>query len=239
MLENIFISIATSAAVTAFAWWLARTFIHERLKHEYNERLAALQANLEVDGAASLERLRTALKRETDESLERLRISLQSAASWEAWAKQREDAIAAEYRKEVRIAATTMASALHSMRWLTWTAHEKPSAITREKIEDYDKEMHQLLPKITGSLAAIAALDSDTYRSFRSVAEGLFALDDRISMTCLEFSDKDSKCINSLKECWEEALVMDRRLPQAIENLVVDRVNDRAIDVLKKATNIS
>jgi hypothetical protein len=232
-------SFATSATVAAFIWWLTRTFIHERLKLENNERLAAFEATLKKDGDASLERLRTTLKKETDESLERLRISLQSAASWQAWAKQREDAIAAQYREEVRSAATAMASALHSMRWLTWAVREKPAAITPEKIDRYDKEIHELLPKITGSLATIAAFDFPTYNDLRSLAEQLFELDDRISTTCLEFDYKDSDCISSLKKCWEEAQAMDRRLPQAIADIIVQRVNDRANRVLKEATDLS
>src|SRR5688572_11831115 len=73
------------------------------------------------------------------------------------WPKLREDAIAAQYRDAVRVTATTIASALHSMCWLTWAARERAVTITQTKIDAYDAEMHQLLPQITGSLAAIAA----------------------------------------------------------------------------------
>jgi hypothetical protein len=120
------------------------------------------------------------------------------------------------------------------MCWLTWAARERASAITQTKIDAYDAEVHQLFPQITGSLAAIAALDFPTYQHFRSLAEELYKLDYRIGKACLSFGDKPEKCIQLLREYWNEAQTMDQRFPQDIADLVENRVRARAHRVLRQ-----
>jgi hypothetical protein len=112
-------------------------------------------------------------------------------------------------------------------------------AITQGKIDAYDAEMHKILPEITGSLAALAALDFPSYQSFHSLAEELYKLDYGIGKACLGFSDEHSRCIKALEDYWEEAQTMDQRLPQEIADIVERRVSARANRILQEAADLA
>lgn len=71
-------TIATSATVTGLLVWLGRTWIGERLKasiqHEYNQHLAALNAQLKMQGDETAAKLKSAIDREA----EKLKLASQS-----------------------------------------------------------------------------------------------------------------------------------------------------------------
>jgi len=75
MALTIISSAGVSAALLAAIAWLARSWIGERLKasirHEYDDRLEKLRADLKAQGDAHL----TSLKSELDRQAEKLRIA--------------------------------------------------------------------------------------------------------------------------------------------------------------------
>jgi len=198
MLETLVTSIATSAAVAAFGWWLARTLIHERLKHDYKEELSEFEATLKSAADTSLEHLRTTLRKETEESLERLRINLQSAASWQAQ-------ITSEARKVIHDGIAKAASATHSMCWLTWLAGVSPKRITEERVGLYDGEMHVLLPEIMSFEVLLVSYSPDVAGRFGELLSKIEDLDARIGEACIHLLDGDSGSIAALQMYHAEA----------------------------------
>jgi hypothetical protein len=96
------------------------------------------------------------------------------------WPKAREDALAADLRLSVHQFSLKMAAAVHSMGWLTWLAQSRAESVTLERIDGYDKELHALLPEISGMLTAISALDREAFDRLRPLAEEVYDLDVRV-----------------------------------------------------------
>ena len=69
----------------------------------------------------------------------------------------RQDAIQKEILVRIQQMVTELSIACHSICWLTWFA--KMKSITQKNMDDYNTEMHTILPKIFGTHAAILALD--------------------------------------------------------------------------------
>jgi len=81
----------------------------------------------------------------------------------EKWLRGLSDAFANDLRAAVKELATELAKASHSMCWLRWLARHGPSRLTQERIDQYDTEMHVLLPRITGLHAVIAGMDQPAH----------------------------------------------------------------------------
>jgi len=94
--------------------------------------------------------------------------------------------------------AVKLAAAVHSMCWLTWLATAAPSRITQERIDIYDKELHELLPQITGLQAVVAAIDQAAYTRLAALVDRVVEADWKIGHASLEFKPGDSKSTQAL-----------------------------------------
>ena len=102
----------------------------------------------------------------------------------------RQDALHKELLAKIQTFTVDLASAGHSMCWLTWATFH--GALSKENILAYDKEMHIVLPKVSGGVVAIGTLDKTLAAQAREIADKLFKLDAEIGQACLEF-DTDPK----------------------------------------------
>jgi hypothetical protein len=192
------ISILSSAAVsgmlTAALIWLSKTWITERLKndikYEYEKELATHKDKLKVMSDASLERLRTELQ---DTTARRAEITL-------------------ETRKVIHDGIAKLASATHSMCWLTWFAQESPNRISEERVSAYDQEMHVLLPDIISFQSLLSTYSIDVGKSFGLIIADIEDLDARIGSAAVRLLDGDSKSIGKLQKYHEEADELHNRL---------------------------
>lgn len=96
-----------------------------------------------------------------------------------------------------------LATAAHSMQWLTWDAAHYPEGITGPRFEAYDKEIHITLNDITAARAILAALSPTTHRLLAPFARRVYELDAGIA-----------KAKSKLQTDREEALLMLRATSQ-------------------------
>jgi hypothetical protein len=105
---------------------------------------------------------------------------------------KRADALAKELSTAVQQLTISIASAIHSMGWLTWLAAARPDQLTQARIDKYDDEQHSTLPKIFGYLATTAALDTTLYELLRENVQEIFALDAEIGKASRFFKEDAS-----------------------------------------------
>ena len=84
-----------------------------------------------------------------------------------------------------------LATAAHSMTWLTWASNT--TGLKAERIVSYDQEVHLALPKIMGGVVTVTALEADIGQKANEIALELYALDAEIGHACSAFeTDPDA-----------------------------------------------
>lgn len=175
-------------------------------------------------------------KAKHNEDLQKLKTLLEVQLDRSRWPISREDQLAAEFRDAVQKLTTAMASALHSICWLTWLSTVAPEDVTAERTEKYDEEMHSLLPKISGALIRLATIDSDSYNRLRDHVNSIYALDVEVAEACKTLQrdrtpDGQQKVenIGELRGLHAKSTKLERGIPDEILDLVNDRIKMRAI----------
>jgi len=169
----------------------------------------------------------------TKEIQEQFRTEIEKERS--KWLRAREDAIAQELRLAVLQLSIKMATALHSMCWLTWVAEDHSDHISSDRFKSYDDELHKLLPEIAGSLAAVAALDKDTYKQLAPITEQIYGIDFDIGEAGLLWEETPVEGCKALVKCYEKATALEKGLPKMIANIVSKRMEQRASQVSSQA----
>ena len=144
------------------------------------------------------------------------------------WPKAREDALVQDLREAIQQLTVRMASALHSMCWLTWIAEERVTRVTAERIKSYDDDLHKLLPEIMGFLSTVAALDKDAYTRLSPIADKIYEVDYEIGKASLLFEESPAEGGKALVKCYRMASALERQLPKRIADIVSERVEQRA-----------
>jgi hypothetical protein len=139
----------------------------------------------------------------------------------------RQDMLQKELLTRIQALTVDFASADHSMCWIAWAAEH--DALSQESIKAYDLEMHTTLPKITGGVVSVAALDNDVYEVAKRIATQLYNLDADIGEGCLEFGKnrelataKISKVARRVHEFEDVVLVELAEVAKRKTNLKVD-----------------
>src|SRR5262249_7219120 len=99
----------------------------------------------------------------------------------------RQDALNKEIGLRMVQLTTDLASAVHSMAWLTWSSNRE--MLTQAKIDSYDAEMHTVLPKISGDVVAIGALDAGLGQLANTLWRDVVRLDVEIGEACIGFAN--------------------------------------------------
>lgn len=148
-------------------------------------------------------------------------------ASWrqtqlerEKWLRGRDDVLANELRVSLQQLTVKLAGAMHSMCWLTWLAKQAPQRLTENRITEYDNEMHELLPQITGLHAMVAALDRASFDRLSGLVERVLVADERIGRASLEFMTGSSDSATALAACFEETMLLERTIPQVVADVI-------------------
>ena len=136
------------------------------------------------------------------------------------WVRARKDAVASDLRTTLQQLAVKLAAAVHSMCWLTWLAKASPGRVTQERIDAYDREMHELLPQITGLEAVVAAIDQSAYTRLAAVVARVVEADWVIGHASLEFKPGDGRSAEALAACDSATQKLHRDLPIALAQIV-------------------
>jgi hypothetical protein len=128
-------------------------------------------------------------------------------------------AIGGELRESVRKLTVTMASMLHSMCWITWSA-DRRGRLTDKDVWLYDEEVHKLSPDILGYLTSVAALDLSVYERLEPLVWELFDMDVRIGNACVIWQSEPAlgqKAVADLQKPSGELMV---RLPKEVAGII-------------------
>ena len=138
----------------------------------------------------------------------------------EKWQRGLKDAFANDLRSAVKELTTELAKAAHSMCWLCWLAKRGPSRLTQDRIDQYDEEMHKLLPHIAGLHAVIAGMDQKVYNNLAPVVARVNELDAAIGAAGLGFIPDKSESAMALAGCHEESIALERELPRVVAQAI-------------------
>jgi len=122
----------------------------------------------------------------------------------------RQGAMLRELGRCFQAMATDFGSAAHSMCWLTWQASH--GNMTQEMIDEYNAEIHEILPKLVGGKIMIWALDPKLGDQLDEYIQLAYEVDEKIGIACLTF-EKDNaaglaelKALNTLAEDFDEII---------------------------------
>ena len=113
-----------------------------------------------------------------------------------------------------------MATAIHSMSWLTWLAKESPNKIEQENLDAYDLEMHRVLPGIMSSHALLAGMDREVHRQLEETVAFTYALDARIGRAALDVVPGDPATAAGLASLYQESVDFHDRLIKIVPDVL-------------------
>ncbi len=106
-----------------------------------------------------------------------------------------------EKRELLQLSIEKLASATHSMCWITWLSTVEPERINENRVNQYDEEMHRLLPQIIGLQARVATYSKDLGQKILEMNVDITNLDVCIATSSLKYIGGNKSCINELREC--------------------------------------
>jgi gas vesicle protein len=136
------------------------------------------------------------------------------------WLRGVRDAFANEVRSSVKELTTELASAAHSMCWVCWLAKYGPDRLNREHLDQYDQEMHKLLPQIAGLYAMLAGMDVDLHKRLNSLVERVYQVDAQIGEAGLVFADGRPETASALASHYATSLDLEKELPRVVTEAV-------------------
>jgi hypothetical protein len=109
----------------------------------------------------------------------------------------RKDALLRELGTCFRTVAVDFSSAAHSMCWLTWQADH--GNMTQKMIDDYNAEIHAILPKLIGGKIMIGALDPELGDQLDLFVDLTHEVDEKIGIACLTYAKDNAAGLEQLK----------------------------------------
>lgn len=106
------------------------------------------------------------------------------------------------------------------MCWLCWLAKFGAGQLTRERVAQYEEEMHVLLPQIASFHVVIASLDWDVYLKLEPLVKRLKTLDAQIGDANLDFDPKKPESAEELAQLYEQVQDLKSSLPEIISEAV-------------------
>jgi hypothetical protein len=138
------------------------------------------------------------------------------------WRRARDDIHTADLRSGLEKLILTISSAVHSMCWLTWLASSDPSKVSKERIDQYDNEMHILLPQLLGQHALVASLRPQTYVDLKQLIDRIFAADRKIGNAALKVVHGDLETVTDLGILYKTVLSIEGKIPITVESVLCD-----------------
>ncbi|TGE21609.1 hypothetical protein E5K00_15125 [Hymenobacter aquaticus] len=144
----------------------------------------------------------------------------QSRIEHEKWQRALSDGFRSELRATVQQLTHKLSEAIHSMCWLTWQAEYGPEKLTQERIDQYDEEMHRLLPQIIGLHAVLAGMDYEVFSQLRGIVDDALKQDAGIGYAHLAFTEQDKSSARGLASQHEQAVALESQLSQAVAEAI-------------------
>lgn len=95
-----------------------------------------------------------------------------------------------------------------------------PSRLTQERVDQYDKEMHTLLPQISGLHAVIAGMDQQVHADLAPLVERAIELDAAIGDAGLSFVVGEAETAIELAKHHESSMVLEKQLHHVVAEAI-------------------
>jgi len=155
----------------------------------------------------------------------------QSRIERQRWLRARDDKLIQDLQLAIVELTRKLAAGIHSMQWFMWVTEYQPEKFTieqlNEKLRDYNNEVHDLFPELTGSLMVIAALDKDMYNRMSPLVNEFIELDWQIAMIAVSQDDSFSKSVEALASCYSKVSEYEKRLHECVSEIIGIRKIDR------------
>lgn len=188
--------------------------------------VAAAIALSKLLGQMWADRILAKTKAQHDADLHALKSDLELQLEQAKWPMAREDALAAGFRDSLQALLLPILSAAHSICWITWFASEFPDELDQKKLDQYEDEMHVLLPKVSSALTLLSAHDAEAYELLKEHARKLYSLDAKIATTARqlfaarEAGSSDSDFLSTLSNYHRESGDLEWGIPDEVAGLV-------------------
>ena len=114
-----------------------------------------------------------------------------------------------EYQKEARLAVAQLTRnigvATHAITWFTWKAENRSALLTETDSQEYDNDMKEIFPELTGSLAVLAAFSRVAYKRAESLAAEVYDLDEKVAKAATGLMTGDKTASAALAHLHPEA----------------------------------
>lgn len=132
----------------------------------------------------------------------------------------------AEYQREARLAFAELtkstAVAVHTMAWFAWKAKYRAALMGPADAAEYDKNMQDLFPTLSGSLALVAAFSESAYLSARQVVDEVYLLDHRVAEAATGLLNKEPNAAAALAALHDDASKLEASSKQMIQAMMAE-----------------
>ncbi len=138
--------------------------------------------------------------------------------------KRREDAEKASFVQSLR--STTAAAFAefynfsHAISWITWYARFDPDSLDAHLTRSYERETHETIPKLQGSLAVVASLSLTVYEQLQPLVHRLFVLDKHVSIAIGNLRNDRGTAVEALSSLIDEVNDVQDRLPLELNRIM-------------------
>jgi hypothetical protein len=133
----------------------------------------------------------------------------------------RRDGLRRELQSLVSELAAHFYTAIHAMHWVTWFVKERPSTLTEDRLNEYNKEMRAVLPQITGTHFAIATMDEQIGNAATVLVDALYKLDVKIASLGLRLPTEKAEVEQGLIESWGNVRALEERFQTELGDMVI------------------
>jgi hypothetical protein len=111
--------------------------------------------------------------------------------------EERKDALSRELGTHFQAVAVDFSALAHSMCWLTWQAGQ--GNVSQAMIDDYNAEIHAILPKVVGGKIMVGALDPELGYQLDTFVDLAREVDEKIGIACLAYAKDNAAGLEQLK----------------------------------------
>jgi hypothetical protein len=131
--------------------------------------------------------------------------------------KRREDAEKASFVQSLRstaaISFTQIYNFSHAISWITWYARYDPETLDADMTRSYERETHETIPKLQGSLAVVASLSLTVYEQLQPLIHRLFVLDKHVSIAIGNLRNDRTAAVEALSNLMDDVNAVQDQLP--------------------------
>jgi len=103
--------------------------------------------------------------------------------------------------------------AIHfAANWVAWFAEHDPGALDHEMAEFYDTETYRAFPKLLGSTAMVAALNTGVYEQLKPLIIEVYKLWERVMHGLHQLDRSPDEAITELRGCLPDAMKLEFQL---------------------------